>query len=123
MRRGFTLVEVIVALVILAVVLLGMASTMGGFVRSVGSADRQAAALTAVEDRITAITLHPDYGSLDTAFAGTETSVNGLPGATRTTVITQVGGLGQATNHKNITVTVNGTGLTPVARTITVAAP
>ncbi len=123
MRRGFTLVEVMIALVILAVVLLGMASTMGGFVRTVGTADRQAAALVAVEDRVTQISLYPDYGGLDTAFAGTETSVSGLTGATRETVVTRVGGTGQAQNHKVVTVTVSGQGLTPVARTITVAAP
>lgn len=123
-KRGFTLIEVMISLVLLTVVLLGLASSMGTFVRSVGSADRAAAAATAADDRIAAIQLHPNFGTVDSAFTGTESNLAGLPGYTRTTTFVRVGGSNQANDYKRATVTVTGPGLTtPVARTVALAAP
>lgn len=123
-RRGFTLIEVMISLVLLTVVLLGLASSMGAFVKGVANADRSAAAATAADDRIAAIQLHPNYGTVDSVFTGSESNLTGLPGFTRTTSFVRVGGAGQANNYKRVTVSVSGPGLTtPVSRTVTVAAP
>lgn len=123
-RRGFTLVEVLMALLILSLVLLALGTSTGGFLRTVSDADRSNAAIALAEDRIARIQLDPNYAALETNYQATETTLPGLPNYTRTTSIVRVGGANQTTDHKNVTVTVNGPGLTaPVSRSITVAAP
>ncbi len=123
-RDGFTLVEVMMALVILAVVVLGLAMTTAQVVHVVTLSDRNTAAIQLVDGRIEEIQMDPDYGGLDSLYAGTESSFPDLPGYTRETQIVRVGGLGQSQDYKKITVIVTGPGLDdPVARTVTVAAP
>lgn len=123
-RAGFTLVEVMMALVILAVVLLGLAATTSGFVRTVATSDLQTAAITLAEDRIATIQMDPDCARIDSVYAGTESNFATLRGFTRRTDVVRVGGPGQPVNHTRITVTVAGPGLSPpVQRTVTMAAP
>jgi prepilin-type N-terminal cleavage/methylation domain-containing protein len=123
-ERGFTLIEVMMALVIMTAVLLAMGGVTASFVHQVAVADRNTAALQLADARIEAIQTDPYYAGLDTAYAGTESDFPTLPGYTRTTTILAVGGAGQAVNYKKVTVTVAGPGLAqPVARTITVGAP
>ena len=123
-ERGFTLIEIMIALVILTVVILGMATAAAQVVHVVTVTDRSTAAIQLADSRIEEIQLDPDYNGLDSTYAGTETDFPSLPGYTRQTQIVRVGGLGQATDHRKITVTVNGPGLTqPIKRTVTVAAP
>ncbi len=126
MRRdtGFTMVEVMMALLVLTIVLLSLAGSTGGFLRTISASDRQAAAIGLAEDRIARIQMHPDYATLEATFNATETSLPALAGHTRTTTIVHVGGAGQTQDHMNATVTISGPGLaTPIARTVTVAAP
>lgn len=123
-KQGFTLIEIMIALVILALVVLGMATSTGRFIRVVAESDLQVAAIQLADDRIQTVLMDPNYGGLDTTYAATESSFPTLTGFVRTTTINQVGGIGQATNHKRIVVTVTGQGLSkPVKRSATVAAP
>ena len=123
-RRGFTLIEIMIALVILALVVLGMATSTGRFMRVVAESDLQVAAIQLADDRIQTVLMNPNFSAIDTAYAGTETNFPTLPGFTRSTVITLVGGSGQPTHHKRIVVTVTGPGLPQaVKRSATVAAP
>jgi prepilin-type N-terminal cleavage/methylation domain-containing protein len=123
-RTGFTLIEVIIALVILTVVVLGMAMGTGRFMHTVAEADRRGAALQLAADRLDLILLDLDYSGLDTLYVASESGFVTLPGMVRTTEIVQVGGPQHSRDHKKITVTVNGPGLvTPVTRSATVAAP
>jgi prepilin-type N-terminal cleavage/methylation domain-containing protein len=123
-ERGFTLVEVILALTILLVVLVGLATTTGKTVHIVATSDRQEAAMQLVTDRISVLQMNPNYAALDSLYVGTESVFPTLPGFTRVTSIVRVGGLGQPNDYKKVTVTVSGPGLVaPVARTVTVAAP
>lgn len=123
-ERGFTLIEVMMALTIIAGVLLAMGAATASFVHEVAVGNRNAMALQLVDDRIEAVQTDPNYAGLDTAYAGTETDFPTLPGYTRTTTILAVGGAGQSVNYKKVTVTVAGPGLADrVARTITVGAP
>jgi prepilin-type N-terminal cleavage/methylation domain-containing protein len=118
-NRGFTLIEVIIAMVILLTVIAAMATATGGFVRSVSEDDYRAAATQLADDRIQAIEMDPNYNGLN-AYAVTENAFPTLAGYSRTTRVTVVNAGGQ--NHTIITVTVNGPGLVrPVTRTTTVA--
>lgn len=123
-RDGFTMAEVMIALVVLSLVLLGLAGSTGQFLHTVTVSDRRATAIELADDRIELIQSDPSYGGLDTLYQATETDFPTVPGITRTTEIVHVGGQGQPVDYKKITVTVAGLGLlAPVARTVTVAAP
>ena len=123
-RRGFTMIEIMIALVILMIVVLGMATSTGRFIRQVSDSDLQVAAIHLADDRVQTVLMDPDYNGLDTLYAGTETGFATLNGFSRETVIQLIGGMGQPTNHKRIVVTVTGPGLAnPVKRSATVAAP
>jgi len=123
-KSGFTLVEVMIALVILMVVVVGFMSTSGKLMHTVTVNDRQEAAIRLAYDRIEMVRLDPRYTKLESLYVATETSFPTLPGFTRVTAMQLVGGPGQPTDHKKVTVTVSGPGLiAPVKRTTTVAAP
>ena len=123
-KRGFTLVEVMIALVILMVVVVGFMSTSSRLMHTVAVNDRQEAAIRLAYDRIEMVRLDPRYTKLESLFVATETSFPTLPGFTRVTAMSLVGGPGQPTDYKKVTVTVTGPGLlAPVKRTTTVAAP
>jgi len=123
-RRGFTLIEVIIAMVILVVGILAMSAAVGQFVRQTSQSEVQTVATQLAQERLQMIQMDPAYGNLETTYAGSESSLPGAAGFARKTEITLVGGAGQTTDFKRITVTVTGPGLrTPVVRTTTMAAP
>ena len=123
-QRGFTLIEIMIALIILTVVILGLATATAQVVHVVALGDRNAAAIQLADSRVEAIQMDPDYNGLDTLYVEVETDFPTLPGYTRETRIARVGGLGQSDDYRKITVTVTGPGLSgPVSRTVTVAAP
>jgi prepilin-type N-terminal cleavage/methylation domain-containing protein len=123
-KNGFTLVEVMIALVILIVVVVGFMSTSGKLMHTVTVNDRHEAAIRLAYDRIEMVRLDPRYTKLESLYVATETNFPTLPGFTRVTTMALVGGPSQLTDHKKVTVTVSGPGLTsPVKRTTTVAAP
>jgi prepilin-type N-terminal cleavage/methylation domain-containing protein len=123
-RNGFTLVEVMIALVILMVVVVGFMSTSSRLMHTVATNDRQESAIRLAYDRIEMIRLDPRYTKLESLYVATESSSPTLPGYTRVTAMSLVGGAGQPTDHKKVTVTVSGPGLlAPIKRTTTVAAP
>jgi Tfp pilus assembly protein PilV len=120
--NGFTIIEVIIALVILIAVLIGLASTTGRTVHIVATTDRQEAAIQLVHDRIEFVRSDPRYAALDSLYEGVESSFPTLPGFQRATRIERNTTSGN--DYRTITVTVTGPGLTrPVSRTVTVGAP
>ena len=121
-RRGFTLIEVVVALAILLVVIVGFVSTTGKATNVVATSDRTEAGIQLASDRIDQIKADPNYTTIDSVYGGTETTFPTLPGFKRVTQIvrTTTGG----NDFKRITVTVTGPGITTsVARSATVSAP
>ncbi len=123
-ERGFTLIEVMVALVILAVVLLGLGAATGTLVSRVSNSGRKEVALELAQDRLTRVQIDPVYDSLEARYASTGDTVPGHPGYTMSTDIVHWGGSGQAEDYKVVTVQVDAPGLAgPVARTGTVGAP
>jgi len=121
--RGFTLVEVAIAVAILGIVALGLMSASGRLTRSVTDDRARTVAAASVDERIALVRAWPTYATLEATYAGTEANTP-QAGMTRTTTIVRTGGVNQANDYKRITVQVSGTGLaTPVRRTVTVAAP
>lgn len=121
---GFTLVEVMIALVILSFVILGMTTATGALVRNVAMDGRTTTAIQLAEDRVEQLELIPDYAAIDSLNGTVETQLAGPPGFTRETQVVHYGGAGQAYDFVKITVTVSGPGLlAPVHRTVAVGAP
>lgn len=123
--RGFTLIEVMMALVILLVVLTGFAVSSSRLLHTVTTSDVQESAIQLAQSRLEEARLEPNYAVLDSLFGNkSETNFPTLPGITRLTTVTRFGGPGQSNDYKRITVTVSGRGLlVPVVRSTTVAAP
>lgn len=124
-RGGFTLIEVMMAIVILVGVVLGMASVTGRMLHTIATSDRSAAAVELAADRLEEVRLDPDYEGLEDEYEETESSFPSLPGFTRTTDISHTGGAGESgPDYKRVTVKVDGPGLLkPISRTVTVGAP
>ncbi len=121
-RKGFTLIEIVLALTILLVVMLALVTLTGKTVHVSATADRDQAAIQMATDRTDEVRANPAYTLLDSLFAGTESNFPTLPGFTRVTRIVRT----TADDHdfRKVTVTVNGPGLVaPIVRTISVAAP
>ena len=122
-ERGFTLIEVILALSILLVVMMMLASTTGRALHTAATTQSQQTAIQLAMDKIDQVRNDPNYDGLEAAYAKTDTTLTGLPGFRRVTSIVRTGGQGQANDYKKITVVVSGPGITPVSRSVTVAAP
>jgi prepilin-type N-terminal cleavage/methylation domain-containing protein len=125
-RRGVTLIEIMISVVILSVVLLGMGRYLVTFSRTVRASEARTMAVTLASGRISEIRASPNYAGLETNYATTEATIAGFPGFTRSTVITHVGGPRPTytNDYKTVTVTVNGPGLSAsIKKTIIVAAP
>lgn len=124
--RGVTLIEIIIAMVILTGVLLGMGGFAVNFTRTVSRSDARTVAVNLAAQRISDIRATPNYSGLETTFNGTEASITGFTGYTRTTTIVRTGGpRPTSTNdYKTVTVSVTAPGITaPITKTIVVAAP
>jgi Tfp pilus assembly protein PilV len=123
---GFTLIEITIAILILTAAVLGIASSTGKMIAPALSAETNFQALQAVEDRLSLIRMEPRYGKLDSLFAGTQTGLPGITGATRTTTVTRTRTTltgGKVLDYTTIVVTVTGTRLkVPVSRKLVVAA-
>lgn len=118
-QNGFTLIEVVIALLILSVVMLGLAGTTGALLVRTARNDAETEAVELVDDRIETIQTDPDYANLAANYQGTETSLPGHPEKKRTTIIVPmtVPGAGRI-DAKKVTVRVTAPVLKqPVART------
>ena len=126
MRDGFTIVEVLLALLLLSFMVMGFQAATGEIIHYAAQSDRKAVAVQLLEDRLDLIRLDSDYDALAGRYSEEETPLPEYPGLTRTTLIertraTQDTGL---LDYISITVTIDGGNLRdPVARTIVVAAP
>ncbi len=125
-RQGFTLVEVLTSLVLLAVIVLTLQTAAVQLLHQSSTSTRSTTALQLVEDRFALVEADPSYATLEATYNGTEANAGGNAGLTRTTSIaqtrTRVGS--KYVDYKRVTVTVSGTGLpAPISRTVTVGAP
>lgn len=122
-RNGFTLIEVLIAVVILGIAGLSLMRVTSRMIRSVTDDRTRTLASASADARIARIRAWPTYSTLEATFAATESNTP-VTGLTRVTTITRTGGVGQPNDYKRVTVTVSGTQLTSnVSRTVTIAPP
>jgi prepilin-type N-terminal cleavage/methylation domain-containing protein len=123
-RRGFTLIEVMVALVLLVIVSLGLTQFTGSYIHSSANAGTRAIATEIARERIGLIRADPAYTSLASTWAGTTTGFPGYPGMSRTTTVRRVTQTTPRQDYTLLTVLVTTPSL-PQAVTLTavVAAP
>lgn len=125
-RDGFTLIELMVAVVLLIIVFTGLQGATSRYTREVVAADRGSQAMELAQGRIEEVRLHPNYLSIDTTFAGTEVDPEGHAGLQRVTTIAHTVDSTSAgvVDYKTVTVTVSGQGIpAAVSRTMILAAP
>jgi prepilin-type N-terminal cleavage/methylation domain-containing protein len=125
-RNGFSLVEVIVALVVLSVMMLGAQALAARMIRTAAVANVQVTAGQLAEDRIDFVRLDPAYDSLAARYGTNENPVTGYPGYRRTTAFTRTTTVttNGTTDYFTMTVRVTHQQLsTPVARTIVITNP
>ena len=110
-EEGFTLIELVVALVLLISVVLGLSLSAGSLGVVSANAEINAAAMQAVEDRLTLIGIDSRYPALDSLYTATESALPSLPGSTRTTLLTRVqsaDSAGKVLDYYQVTVSVSG---------------
>jgi prepilin-type N-terminal cleavage/methylation domain-containing protein len=128
-KRGFSLVEIMVALTILMIIILGLANTTISFLHETTIDTVRVRAQSFADMRIAEVRGYPDYAGLVATFNSTDTPE---PGFTRVTkVVRDVSATTPCSNPapgcpKNdvtrITVTVNSAGLSvPIARTLAIS--
>lgn len=103
-RRGFSLIEVIMAIVLLSGVLLGFAAFSQRMAHGNSLATTRSTESDLAVDRLETVRAATDYPSID-AFGVLETSIAGFPGYTRRTYVTRT--VNSAADHKTITVVVS----------------
>lgn len=121
-RAGMTLVEVIVAVVIMSSVLLGMSVFVANFARTNNDNRLRAKAGELAAQRLEEIKGSAAYDSLETKYQKTESGTAlpaGYAGFTRQTIIKRIGGAGLPTDYKVITVVVTAPRLTAALKKTT----
>jgi prepilin-type N-terminal cleavage/methylation domain-containing protein len=88
-RRGFSLIEVLVALVILSVVLLGLGRFVASFLHTVGTTTTKTAATEAASSYMATIQSDPSY-PLQASYAGTVTGFPNYPNLKRVTTLNRI---------------------------------
>jgi prepilin-type N-terminal cleavage/methylation domain-containing protein len=106
-RDGMTLLEVMVAMSILAGSVISAGAYFTRFTRTVVDERTRSTALSLVNDRVEQIKTAPTYGGIDSIYAGIESSISGYAGYTRKTDVKRVGGTAaDSIDYKIVTITV-----------------
>ena len=120
---GFTLMEVLIAMVILSIMILGFQAAFAGrLLTTVNAEDRRSVALQLAVERVRAVQLDPVYTALETRYEATESSLTNFPGYGRATRVDRI--VNTSGDLTTVTVTVTHPRLAkPVTRTLVLAAP
>lgn len=119
-----TLVEVLVAIVLLAGVLLAMGAFSAALARTTGATRLTATATQLVADRLETVKTAPRYTAIESLYVASEQAVPGFPGFTRRTMVTRVGGAPtDSIDYKIITVEVANGAMPKPVRKSTIMAP
>jgi len=120
-RPGMTLVEVVIALLMLTVCLLSMSVFVGRFAKATRLMNTRNTASELVADRIEDVKGAVRYSAIDSIYAVTETSVTGAPGFTRRTLVAHIGGgAPDLDDYKVVTVIVTSPQLVSASKKTTI---
>lgn len=125
-RRGFTLIETVIALVMLSIISLGLMRFSGLQMRGTASVGVRMVATGIATEQLGQVRGDPAYTNLASRWAGTATGFTGYPSMSRVTTVRRVRDTVPPirTDYTVVTVTVSDPALTsPVQVTSTVAAP
>ncbi|MBK8005688.1 MAG: prepilin-type N-terminal cleavage/methylation domain-containing protein [Gemmatimonadetes bacterium] len=127
-RKGFTLVETLVALIILTVVALSLGRFVGNFLHVVGTSTMRTVATAVAQEQIETIRSQTSATAYPTMVSTyNNQTVTGFPGfaaMTRLTRVTRTTSNSPRADYTTITVTVSEPRMgTPVNLTVVVAAP
>lgn len=120
--RGFTLIEVMIALVILSGIVLSMGHGTAKYLSIITRNRIRIQAASVADAQIASMRVAPDYATLTATFNGTLAGVP-FPSYSRVTQVVRTGA-GTNADRTRVIVTVTGPHLaTPVVRYTTIAAP
>lgn len=120
-RAGMTIIEVIVAMTLLAGALLAMGAFIARYAKVAGTMAVRSEASELVADRLEAVKGAIRYSTLESVYSGTESSIPNHPGFARQTIITHTGGLPPSLyDYKTVTVIVTAPALPKPAKKSTV---
>ena len=123
-RRGFTLIEVMLATVILGTVLLSTGKFTAKFLHTVSVSTASTVASEVATERMEMIATDPSYATLAARWAGTTTGFPGYPAMQRITTVQRITGGTPPRDYTVITVQVTEpTITTPVRMTTIVGQP
>ena len=123
-QSGFSLVEVMMALVLLSVTVMGMQLMTAQALQRMRGSNVSLTAAQLAEDKIDAVRLEPIYANVP-SYSGIDTPA-GFAGYERTTTVRQVrdSTAQGVTDYRIVTVSVTGPQLrVPVKRTLVIGAP
>ena len=120
-RSGMTLVEVIVAMMLLTGALLSMGAFIARYATVTGAMSIRSEANELVADRLEAVKGALKYSTIEANFAATEQSIPQHPGFKRVTMVTRTGGLPPSPDdYKTVTVVVTSPALKTPAKKSTI---
>jgi prepilin-type N-terminal cleavage/methylation domain-containing protein len=120
-RPGMTLIEVIVAMTLLASALLAMGAFIARYAKVTGTMSIRSEANELVADRLEVVKGAIKYATIETVYSGTEPSIPNHPGFTRRTLVTHTGGLPPSRDdYKTVTVIVTAPALSTPAKKSTI---
>jgi prepilin-type N-terminal cleavage/methylation domain-containing protein len=123
-RRGFTLIEVMLATVILGVVLLSTGQFTARFIHAVAISQVSTVAAEVATEQIEMITTDPSYPTLSARWAGTTVGFPGYPRMSRQTTVQRITGNAPPRDYTVVTVLVTEpTLLTSIRLTTMVGQP
>ena len=120
-RSGMTLIEVIVAMTLLAGALLAMGAFIARYAKIAGAMSIRSEANELVADRLESVKGATKYSTIETVYSGSEPSIPNHPGFARQTLVTHTGGTPPSPDdYKTVTVIVTGPALSKPAKKSTV---
>ena len=121
-RRGFTLIEVMMATVILAIVLMSTGRFSARFIHSLAISQATTTAAEVATEQIEMISTDPSYTTLSARWAGTVTGFPNYPRMARQTVVQRITSVAPPRDYTVVTVLVTEPTLTTPVRLTTVVA-
>ena len=124
-RKGFTLIEILIAMVILTIVSVGLGKFVATFLHTVGTSTAKTVATAVAQERLELIRADPNYAGLVATYnAQTTVGFPNYGSMTRTTRVVRTTGVAPRRDYTKVTITVTEPTMgTPVNVTIVVAAP